>query len=181
VWDFGNTFFEGTNCRVDTFDCTGAHGNSSNNKGGRKMVIPMAIRERAFAHEICLGTTKAIKGTDPPRQFMKMSDMNEHVSLHRPPDYFKIDIEGNEWRVFEAMLDNAVSSKAMHAAQPDQIFGEFHLDRPKALQKKYVGVKLRNFIGDMFRKGGYMVMFDRVTIQTRNHDYLFTKVLCPVE
>mmetsp|Transcript_9144 Transcript_9144/g.9006 ORF Transcript_9144/g.9006 Transcript_9144/m.9006 type:complete len:80 (+) Transcript_9144:49-288(+) len=43
----------------------------------------------------------------------------------------------------------------------------------------FVRYRLRTFLDEMFYKGGYMVMYFRKTVQTRNTDLLFVKVFCP--
>lgn len=78
--------------------------------------------------------------------------------------------------------------KGRDAQLPLQLFIELHLDRDSTPDNKYhsrltgsramVSGRLRHFLDEMFIRGGYMVMFSRKTIQTRNTDVLLTKILC---
>jgi hypothetical protein len=49
------------------------------------------------------------------------------------------------------------------------------------LDKAHVGKRLRHFIDEKFLLGGYIIMFDRETVQTRNAYALFVKVLCSAD
>ena len=100
------------------------------------------------------------------------------------------DIKNNDNSNSEhiAHNNNGQLMKARDAQLPLQLFMEVHLDRDSTPENKYhyrlggnqaiVGSRLRHFLDEMFVRGGYMVMFTRNTLQTRNTDVLLTKILC---
>ena len=114
--------------------------------------------------------------------------MNKVVGRASGPDYFKMDIEGFEWAVLKAMIHSSYMNAALDKQLPQQIYSEFHLNMDsdpntnahiKTNHKTgHVGKRLKNFLDDMFIKGGYMIMTMRTAKMKANTDILFAKVFC---
>jgi hypothetical protein len=104
-----------------------------------------------------------------------MTDLSALTGVKRV-DYLKIDIEGHEWGVLRDMINAVRENPSAEMSLPLQLFIEFHLDRSPE-KVAYVMSRLRHFFEQLFDIG-YMLMFTRSTVQTRNTDGLLVKVLC---
>ena len=159
-WEYEEAMFADTDCRIHTFDCT-CDG-----------LIPDTIKERTKFHKKCWGSNP-----DRPEDFVDFQSMLQ-ISGEVAVDYLKIDIEGYEWLVLHQLAAAAAHSATSDNELPLQMFIELHLDRDFGPNRRaHIGEKLLHFFDRLFSVG-YMIMFDRITVQTRNHDVLLSKVLC---
>lgn len=159
-WEFEEQMFRDTDCDIHTFDCT-CDG-----------VVPAEIQSRTTFHKKCWG-----KNADQPDDYLSYENLLQ-ISGATKVTYLKIDIEGYEWSVLSGMAAAIHENSDLRYNLPLQMFIEFHLDRGEIGKPvHHVGDRLVNFFERMFSVG-YMIMMDRMTLQTRNHDVLLTKVLC---
>ena len=147
-------------CNISTFDCT------------LNVTIPPAIRDRTVFYKECIGNpNEKILG----QPFIRMTDTKNLTGVESI-DYLKVDIEGFEWVILNDMIQAVKQNPEAEKGLPLQLYIEFHLDRsPNGII--YVGKRLRRIFDELFGIG-YMLMYTRKTIQTRNTDGLLVKVLC---
>lgn len=139
-------------------------------------MIPPAIKDRTTFYKKCVGNPNTTMNGMP---LVRMTDLKSVTGVDRI-DYLKIDIEGYEWVLLRDMINAVKSDPAAERGLPLQLFIEFHLDRSPEQNRNYVGSRLRKFFGELFEIG-YMLMFTRPTVQSRNTDGLLVKVLCNPE
>jgi len=173
-WDFEEYMHHGSNCDIETFDCT------------VNATVPLKIKDRTRFHKICLGASNSLRNGH--QRFLTLHQMNKVVGRASGPDYFKMDIEGFEWAVLKAMIHSSYMNAALDKQLPQQIYSEFHLNMDsdpntnahiKTNHKTgHVGNRLKHFLDDMFIKGGYMIMTMRTAKMKANTDILFAKVFC---
>lgn len=204
IWDFEVAMHQATKCRIDAFDCTVSEGAGPPKNIQQRTTLHRTClaskphKDVHVAHDAVYSVTPRSVGLNSidaqTVQFTSVPGLNKLARAPEGATYFKMDIEGFEWSILKGMvrwasanhLGTSMDSTSRHAALPKQIFAEFHLDRDVTLGNKYsmagqnVGMRLRHFVDEMFLRGGYMVMFNRPTAQTRNRDILFVKVLCPI-
>jgi hypothetical protein len=154
-WEFEEDMFKATNCNISTFDCT------------CEGVIPQSIESRTKFYHKCVGTSG---------DFIPLDKLGNITGVTKV-DFLKIDIEGYEWPILNEMAKSWLKNpNEVDSKLPLQMFIELHLDRSPE-KVNYVSVELRKFFDRMFQMG-YMIMIERPTLQTRNHDVLLVKVLC---
>jgi hypothetical protein len=79
-WEFETDVFRKTNCRVETFDCT----------GNKQWKVPEEISSRVRFHPICLSKENSkVDG----KIFMDWRSMLRFIKLSSTPTFFKMDIE----------------------------------------------------------------------------------------
>lgn len=109
-WSFEKAIVANTSCKVHTFDCTGTWG------------VPKEIAHRVTLHHTCLG-----QENDSRENFMGLNSMVRMGSSlsglgpSRMPALAKMDIEGHEFPVLRALIDDGLDE-----ALPDQIAFELH-------------------------------------------------------
>ena len=160
--------YQRTKCNIYTFDCT------------LDCIIPPSIADRTNAYKVCMGSKTETRGKNN-EQYMTLSDMNILAKRPEGPDYLKIDVEGYEWSIL-GDLSRYVADKGkdIHAQLPLQIYAEFHMDRDPINHNIYVGNQLLDFFYTLFINAGYMIMFNRGAIMSRNFDAHLVKVFCPI-
>jgi len=205
IWDFEEAMFKATPCSIHAFDCTVGHkaapprsirGRTTLHRtclartAPRNNELIYQVRPQDIGFDMTIVTSG---DTAPLLNFTTVPGLNHLAKTPLGAAYFKLDIEGYEWGILRSMVRWASepgSGAARDRGLPKQIFGEFHLDRDVSITNKYsilsadrahVGQRLRHFIDEMFVRGGYMVMFERETVQSRNADALFVKVMCAMD
>lgn len=159
-WEFEEQMYKDTECHMSTFDCT------------VNATIPLGIRDRTSFYKKCVGNPKQKILGEP---LIRMTDLKALTNVDRI-DYLKVDIEGFEWVVLRDMINAVKENPVAEKGLPLQLYLEFHLDRsPERVH--YVGKRLQMFFEKLFEIG-YMLMYVRNTVQTRNTDGLLVKVLC---
>ncbi|AHA56050.1 hypothetical protein EhV164_00463 [Emiliania huxleyi virus 164] len=126
-WDFEYDIFNKTNCRVETFDCTGT---------GLDWSVPKELQSRVRLHLICIGNPEwryvDLKNGGRSRltphankQYVTMSweTMLKYINLppNVAPTVLKIDCEGCELDLFNDLIKSN-----MHHLLPDQMSVELH-------------------------------------------------------
>jgi hypothetical protein len=91
MWGFERDIFERTNCRIETFDCTGV------------WEVPVELRKRVTLHKICIGPTDIVIGDE---KFMQWDSILNYLQLKSAPHYLKMDIEGFEYSVLRNVIDS---------------------------------------------------------------------------
>jgi Methyltransferase domain len=107
-WKFESAVVDQLGCTTHTFDCT--------LPGGAPKKKPND--DRIHFYNYCIdGTTR----TDPHgRQYLSYQDMLKKAGITSAPSYFKIDVEGFEYDIFQSMVAHSP------ALLPTQIQVEMH-------------------------------------------------------
>jgi hypothetical protein len=78
-----------TNCFIEIFDCT-----------VDEFYPPVSLLSRIRTHKICLGDKDEVVGG---KKFLNWFSLNKLTGVKGNPDFLKMDIEGFEYRVVEAL------------------------------------------------------------------------------
>lgn len=127
-WSFEKDVVKRTNCKIHTFDCTGS------------WPIPEELQGRVTLHKTCLG-----KDNDPREDYV---GWNEIISLgatkgaKKMPALVKMDIEGSEFPVLEALL-----SKGHESMLPEQLAIEMHAFKatPEVMSQLFTNLTTRGY------------------------------------
>lgn len=106
-WSFERDIVKRTNCKIHTFDCTGT------------WPVPAELQGRVTLHKTCLG-----KDDDPREDFVgwnRVIAMGATKGARKMPALVKMDIEGYEFPVLQALLDRGHES-----VLPQQLAIEMH-------------------------------------------------------
>lgn len=162
-WGFEVAVAERTPCRVETFDCT----------VGTEAQPPAAWRHRVRLHRICIGDRSTTSDASSPSsahrsggdhsrapsaaasKFLDWEDALRHLGLSAPPVFLKMDIEGFEYGVLEAMV------RSRRELLPLQIAVELHYHTAFKLLPWYgrfiSAAEIAMFMDTLWRKGGYLL------------------------
>ena len=144
-WGFEENVATNANCVTHTFDCT------VQNPGTPE-------HENINFYPYCISNKdKVIDG----RQYAKYSKIIQIANVTKPPNLFKMDVEGFEYDVLRQMLDEARMSGSKEML-PMQISVEFHyatrmFDVPWRL-RSVTAAEIAMFIGLMYNQGGYVLV-----------------------
>lgn len=141
-WDFEVAVVKRTPCRVETFDCT----------VGPTAHPPVAWSRRIQLHRICIGERSATLGG---QEFMAWEDVMRHLGLSAPPVFLKMDVEGFEYGILEAMVG------ARRELLPLQIALEVHYGTQMSQLSWYrrwiSAAEIALFMDRLWRMGGYLL------------------------
>lgn len=101
-WGFEADIVRRTNCRVETFDCTG------------DFEVPYALRDRVRFHKTCIASSSNADG----KTYVSWEQAVNRYSSGLQIAYVKADIEGYEWSVLRDMVTGS--------SRPEQISVEMH-------------------------------------------------------
>lgn len=109
-WSFEESIVKNSECQVHTFDCTG------------KFTVPPHIRHRVTLHHLCLGVDGEKR--DNYVGWDEMLRIGSEASNRKlvVPALAKMDIEGAEFRVLNALLN-----RGDDAPLPEQLAVEIHV------------------------------------------------------
>ena len=152
-WDFeevvASTF---PHCSIHTFDCFVT-----------KPVMPPAVARVTTFHQVCLGAASVSYGK---RQFMTYGSAMTMLGLRAPPQILKMDVEGSEWQILEALVaQNSTQEGTSGHLLPDSISVELHLEptnNPHLGWKRHSRsvTDIAGWMDHLFTRGGY-VLADR--------------------
>lgn len=161
-WDFETDIINKTKCIVHTLDCT------------VNADVPKHISERVFFHKICIGVSDFTSASG--LQFRSWPSILSYLRIQRSLDYVKMDIEGFEWEVIPAILQNGAFLPNMIAFElhfVTQMNGLSWFGRLKTAPEIYLFMH-------SIRKLGY-ALIDRRDNALCKHctELLIYKVFCP--
>lgn len=127
-WSFEKDIVKRTNCKIHTFDCTGS------------WEIPEELQGRVTLHKTCLG-----KEDDPREDFVgwnRVIAMGATKGAKKMPAVVKMDIEGSEFPVLQALLDHGHESLL-----PQQLAIEMHAYKatPKFMENLFANFTRRGY------------------------------------
>lgn len=197
-WHFEELMHEVTNCTIETFDCTIQATIPTpirdRTRYHKNCMSPVYHQSKdgwvynTYAQMNML--TNVTRGPD----YLKIDAEGYEWSILR--SMIKKHIHQQLKRSKKALHSHSStegdeSGSGAYQHLPLQIYLEMHLDRdvnptidgnwqPHSVSRSdsHVGMKLRAIFDDLFLKAGYMIMFVRTTLQTRNTDILLTKMFC---
>ena len=169
-WGYELEMAKITPCEIHTFDCT-----------VRRYQIPAAIQDRTTMHKVCLGPREEIA------HGMNFTTLEGAMRIAgvKHVDFLKMDIEGYEWDVLPAVVDNALQRLARTGEDifPTQMSVEVHYvtQMPMAWRgRDRTPGEILGFFNSLFLRGGYLLA-DRNDNPHCHHctEIVLAKAWCP--